>query len=293
MRSLRAATASPAGTARQRPDGAVDKGLLLPDGHGLLERVDQPAAGLEGLRAMRRGDHDQHAGLADLQAAEAVNDRDVAHAEAGDGLVRQLLHLLGGHLFVGFVVEMERAAAAGVVAHDAVEDDDRAVLAALESGNEFFGCDGVPSKRGVESRLCVFARVFDLTCASRDGRQQADFVALAQHLRGGGVLGVDADGDAAEPGGGPAGGDASEQVGDGGAVGQLERGRGCAEVVLQNAEWENDNLHLLSKDTAWWLDGRGGNQAEGESGEGLGRAVRIPGVRIITGRGTPHPLFWG
>ena len=42
-------------------------------GYGLFEGIDEPAAGVEGLGAMSGCDHDEHAGLADLQAAEAMN----------------------------------------------------------------------------------------------------------------------------------------------------------------------------------------------------------------------------
>src|SRR5258708_28006002 len=100
------------------PYRSVNKGFLFPDGHGFLEGVDEPAAGFVGMAAMRRGHDDEYAGFADLQAAETVNDRDVAHAEAGESFARKLVHLPGGHLFVGFVVEIERLAAAAVVAHD-------------------------------------------------------------------------------------------------------------------------------------------------------------------------------
>ena len=58
-----------------------------------------------------------------------------------------------------------------------------------------------------------------------DGRQQAHLIALAQHLRGGGVFGVHADRDAAQCGRRLARAQALEQLGDGRAFGQLDRGR--------------------------------------------------------------------
>ena len=69
------------------PDRAIFEVLFLPDGHGAFERVDQPAAGVESGGAMGRGDHDQHAGLADLEAAKAVHEGDIANLEllAGPG----------------------------------------------------------------------------------------------------------------------------------------------------------------------------------------------------------------
>src|SRR5580698_10367211 len=81
------------GIARS-PDGPVCEGLALPDRDGLFQRVDQPAACFEGLCPMRRGDHDEDTGFADLDAAEPVNDRRLADGEAAEGFGGQLLHLL-------------------------------------------------------------------------------------------------------------------------------------------------------------------------------------------------------
>src|SRR6202043_3071885 len=105
------------------PDGAVDEVLLLPDGDGLLEGVDDPAAGFEGGAAVGGGDRDEDAGLADFKPAQAMDEDDVADAEAGDGFGGERAHLFERHLLVGLVVEEEGLAAAGVVADDAVEDD--------------------------------------------------------------------------------------------------------------------------------------------------------------------------
>ena len=76
-----------------------------------------------------------------MQAAETMDDGDVADAESVAGLARELVHLSQRHLFVGFVVKVEGLAAAGVVADDAVEDDDGAVLAVLGGGDEWGGVD--------------------------------------------------------------------------------------------------------------------------------------------------------
>src|ERR1700678_62181 len=63
----------------RRPHRSIHKRLLLPYRHLLLQRVDQPAAGVEGRSAMRGSNHNQHAGLAHLKAAEAVNHGDVSN----------------------------------------------------------------------------------------------------------------------------------------------------------------------------------------------------------------------
>src|SRR5712692_11708556 len=113
------------------PDGAILEVLLLPDGHSPLQRIDEPTAGVEGGRAMRRGYHDQHAGLTDFQPAEAMNYGDIANLGTGKRLLGQLLQLLDRHLFVGFVVNIESAAPATVVAHDTLENHGCTILGLL------------------------------------------------------------------------------------------------------------------------------------------------------------------
>ena len=71
-----------------------DELLLLPDGDGFLEGVDDPAAGVEGGAAMGGGDGDEDAGFADGEAAEAMDDGDVADGEVLDGLGAEKMHLL-------------------------------------------------------------------------------------------------------------------------------------------------------------------------------------------------------
>src|SRR5690348_13872939 len=47
--------------------------LFLPDGHDLLQAIDREPARLERLGAVRRRHRDEHARLADLEAAGAVH----------------------------------------------------------------------------------------------------------------------------------------------------------------------------------------------------------------------------
>src|SRR5947207_8655522 len=82
----------------RRPHDAICKGLFLPDRHCLFERVDQPAAGVESLRAVGRCHDDQHAGFAHVEPAQAVNQGHVANEETLNRLARQRVHLLEGHL---------------------------------------------------------------------------------------------------------------------------------------------------------------------------------------------------
>src|SRR5207248_1734723 len=95
-----------------RPDGAVGEELLLPDGHGLLQSVDEPAARLEGWRAMRGIDRDQYARFPDLEPSQPVDDGDIANGELLPRFGREPLHLRERHRFVGVVFEIFRLATA-------------------------------------------------------------------------------------------------------------------------------------------------------------------------------------
>ncbi len=68
---------------------------------------------------------------------ETMHQEDFAHREALAGFRSKLAHLIQGHLFVGFVNEMSGATAASVVSHDAIEDNDCAVLTLLERLYQF------------------------------------------------------------------------------------------------------------------------------------------------------------
>src|ERR1700688_1850433 len=88
------------------PNGTVLEIFLLPDRDGAFECVDQPAAGLEGRRTMRRSNHDQHAGLADLEPSQPMDDGHITNLELLQRLIGQPLHLAKCHLFVSFIIEI-------------------------------------------------------------------------------------------------------------------------------------------------------------------------------------------
>ena len=139
------------------PRGAVGELLLFPDGHSFFERINHPATGVEGGAAMGGGDGDEDAGFADGEAAEAMDDRDVADGEVLDGLGAEEMHLLQRHLLVRFVVEVQGSAAAGIVANDAVEDTDSSVGAGLEVALNGGGVDGL-AHEGDQRGGCVGPR---------------------------------------------------------------------------------------------------------------------------------------
>src|ERR1035438_1361444 len=164
------------------PHGAIHECLFLPDRHGCLKGVDKPAAGIEGLRSVGRCYDDQDAGLAYFEATEAVDDGYVAHGEARPRFLRKLAHLTQRHLFVGFVVEMQSPTAAGVFAHDAVEDNHRAVFALLGFCDEFVGINGLAGEISddVRPQLKFFLSVRRARRGTAgDRRQKTHFIAMA------------------------------------------------------------------------------------------------------------------
>jgi len=207
------------------PDGAVDEGLLFPDGDGLLEGVNEPAGGFVGLGAVGGGDDDEHAGFADLEASEAVDDGDMADIEAGVGFGCQLPHLFLGHLAVGFVVEMEGLAATGLVAHDAVKNHDCAVFATLDCVDHRVRINALmgESSKCRQPRVAEDREIQIVFSSAGDGWEQADLVAGVEDLGGRGVFGIDTDGDGLQGPRTRSGVEMVKEFRNGCAVGQLDR----------------------------------------------------------------------
>src|ERR1043165_4407156 len=122
---------------------AVGRPLLFPDRHGLLDAVDHGAAGLERLRAVRRDAGDGDRGLADDEVAEAVEtvDGDVGPLSL-DGLDDRA-NFFFSHRAIGVVEDRLDGLPFAVVAHDALEHDERAVGAAEEAPHQRGGVDRV------------------------------------------------------------------------------------------------------------------------------------------------------
>ena len=95
-------------------------------------------------------------------------------AKSSRALEARRAHLGEGHLLVGFVDEIESAAAAGVVAHHAVEDDDGAVFGTFEAGDDGVGVDAVVN----DGDMWAGAFSKGIGGAAADRGQQGDFVAV-------------------------------------------------------------------------------------------------------------------
>src|SRR5690349_24294123 len=99
----------PSGSAGADPLlGAVGERLVLPDGHLVLEVVDQLAAGVEGLAAVGAGHGHDDGQVSDAQIPHAVHGRERPYGKlcddllgdppqlglgAGMGRIRQLVHV--------------------------------------------------------------------------------------------------------------------------------------------------------------------------------------------------------
>src|SRR5260370_36652143 len=77
-----------------------------------------------------------------------MDEGDVADLELAERLCCQRLHLLQRHFFVGFVVEVESLAAAGLVANYAFENDGGTIFSALDCGECLGGVDWIAAYRG-------------------------------------------------------------------------------------------------------------------------------------------------
>lgn len=183
-------------------------------------------------------DGDEHARLADIDAAEAVDDGDVADGIIGEGLGGQPLHLGDGHVFVRLVLQVAGLPSPRIVANDAVKDHDGSVFRPLEGRNDVVGNNSLVDEPDEGRWLGV---------AAADGRKEGNFVAVGEGMGGGDVFAIDGDGY-----GGPRGrlfrderAAAIQEIADGRAAWELERPRSLTEEVAKDAEGEEVNAHAL------------------------------------------------
>src|SRR5881409_1418115 len=181
VRSTRSSKVTTLPPLETHPDLAVLEVLLLPDGHRALERVDRVLARRERLRAMRRRHRDEHARLADLEPADAVEHRHAPHpGPAGAEPLADLVHLRLRHRRVRFVLEELHGSPLRLVPHDAGEDDDAAGARILDRGG-----DRVGRERCEDDPVGVAAR------AAAHRREEAELVVGAEPVGGSHVLVAD------------------------------------------------------------------------------------------------------
>src|SRR2546429_41644 len=110
------------------PNLPILKHFFLPNRNGAFQFANCPLAGFKGSTSVRSADGDNDAGLADFQTAGAMNDADVGDVESLVSLPAQSFHLAQSHRLVGFVNEIECAAATCPFARIAIERDGRAAF---------------------------------------------------------------------------------------------------------------------------------------------------------------------
>jgi hypothetical protein len=91
--------------------------LLLPDRDAMLDVVDDEAAGVEGLAAVRGADPDPDRKLADLQCADAVRAAGALEAKACAGFRQDALTLAGRERCERLVLQAPHRSALVVIAH--------------------------------------------------------------------------------------------------------------------------------------------------------------------------------
>jgi hypothetical protein len=144
-----------------------------------------------------------------------------------------------GHGFVGLVVEVEGAASASVVAHDAFKDDGGAIFGTLQLSEDGVGCDGSADDADVVA-VCGLGIGLGLGLgrAAADRREQSDFVAGMQRAIGSGVFLIYRQRERGKKFFKP--GSATDvmrkHVVEAGAFGQIDEFGGVAEEVFEEAE---------------------------------------------------------
>ena len=123
---------------------SIVPGFSFPDRDHFLERVDQPAAGLERLITVGCAHRDDHADLARAQVAGAVIERELDNRPASPRFIFELGKFLECHLAIAFILKRHRLAVAGKVPHGAQKRADsprvrratRSVTVAWSIGDE-------------------------------------------------------------------------------------------------------------------------------------------------------------
>jgi len=126
---------------------------------------------------VRGADGDEHASFPDFEAAKAMDDGHTMDAVLFVKLGGDFAHLGKGHGLVGFIVEVKRAAIVGLIAHEAVEGDDGAVLGSANVTDERAGLDRLANEL---EDVVIEWRGHGFASATTDGWKESDFVARVE-----------------------------------------------------------------------------------------------------------------
>ena len=192
------------------------------------------AAGVEGLGAVGGGGGDDHGELAGAEQADAVDDGHAGALPPGGGLGGDLGEDALGHGGIGFVLELDDGAAAGLVANLAGEGDHAAEARALHGEHHLVELERVAGHAEAPG-------------AARDGRDERHFGAVGHGVVRGGeglVHCYPEVRDEAFQRRVPAG-ELGEQVAHGGRRGQLDGLIGAAGALPGGGEVEDLDAHAL------------------------------------------------
>jgi hypothetical protein len=121
-----------------------------------------------------RADSNENAGFADFEAAEPMDHGDAMDAVLFVELLADFAHFGDGHGFVGFVVEIESGPIVRLIADEAVEGDDSAVLGSTDVEGQRSHIDGLADQL-VDVIVWKCGHV-DMS-ATAHGREKRDLVA--------------------------------------------------------------------------------------------------------------------
>ena len=119
---------------------------------------------------MRGANSNEHAGIADFEASEAVDDGQAMDLKFRADLSADFPHLGVGHGLVGLVLEVERVATLEIIADEAVEDDHGSVFGGFQAFEQLTRDDRLAHKQEniVRDRGLL---------AAADGREKGNFIA--------------------------------------------------------------------------------------------------------------------
>lgn len=122
---------------------------------------------------MRSAYRNIHAGFSNFESAETVNQGDAMDGKVNVDVGGDLLNLGESHGLVCFVLEVERATIFGMVADEAVKDNNGAIFIAANIGCKSIAIYGFVNQRSDISG----GRRHGYTSAAAYGRQEGNFVA--------------------------------------------------------------------------------------------------------------------
>lgn len=116
--------------------------FFLPNGHAMLNLIDDESAGIEGFAAVRGTDPNPHCHFSQTQRTDAVDAQGVLHREAPQRFRDDAVAFLHRQLLIGFIFESSDFLAFVLIAHPTLETDVAAGTKILQLTPPSFRVDG-------------------------------------------------------------------------------------------------------------------------------------------------------